>query len=207
MTEMTTSRAAEVAGYLKQWMFDPNHAPHPLLAKPSFTGPTDRNTNLKNSRERKFLQWEKQTFGINLGWTDDASPATAVRIRGGSSPCPPTTHHLSAMASRSRGRWAGLPGRGPGPALPAVVTVRPLLRALSTRRQPDGNHVGFSSSCAADRRPPEAKDHSHEDATKPGHRDSRRRAGTDRLRDRSRHLRRDAGCGVGGACPGRHLGH
>jgi len=80
MTETTTSTAAEVAGYLKQWMFDPNHAPHPLLAKPAFTGPADRNTNLKNSRERKFLQWEEQTFGINLGWTSDASPATAIRV-------------------------------------------------------------------------------------------------------------------------------
>ena len=35
MTQMTTSRAAEVAGYLKPWMFDPNHAHHPLRAKPS----------------------------------------------------------------------------------------------------------------------------------------------------------------------------
>jgi hypothetical protein len=80
MTEMTTSQAAEVVGYLKQWMFDPNNAPHPLLAKPGFDGPADRNTNLKNSHQRKFLQWEEQTFGINLGWTDDASLATAVRV-------------------------------------------------------------------------------------------------------------------------------
>jgi len=80
MTETTTSRAAEVAGYLKQWMFDPNHAHHPLRAKPGFTGRADRNTNLKNSRTRKFLQWEEQTFGINLGWTDDASPGTAIRV-------------------------------------------------------------------------------------------------------------------------------
>ena len=80
MTQMTTSRAAEVAGYLMQWMFDPNHPHHPLRAKPDFNGPADRNTNVKNSRERKFLQWEEQTFGINLGWTDDASPATAVRV-------------------------------------------------------------------------------------------------------------------------------
>ena len=78
MTQMTTSRAAEVAGYLKQWMCDPNHAHHPLRAKPDFTGPADRNTNMKNSRTRKFLQWEEQTFGINLGWTEDASPTTAV---------------------------------------------------------------------------------------------------------------------------------
>ena len=70
MTQMTTSRAAEVAGYLKQWMFDPNHPHHPLRAKPNFNGPADRNTNLKNSHERKFLQWEEQTFGINLGWTE-----------------------------------------------------------------------------------------------------------------------------------------
>jgi hypothetical protein len=80
MTQMTTSRAAEVAGYLKQWMFDPNHPHHPLRAKPNFNGPADRNTNMKNSHERKFLQWEEQTFGINLGWTSDASPATAVRV-------------------------------------------------------------------------------------------------------------------------------
>jgi hypothetical protein len=42
-----------VAGYLKQWMFDPNHAHHRLRAKPSFTGPADRNSNLKNSRGRQ----------------------------------------------------------------------------------------------------------------------------------------------------------
>lgn len=76
----TTSSAAEVAGYLKQWMFDPNHTHHPLRAKPDFNGPADRNTNLKNSFTRKFLQWEEQTFGINLGWTSDAEPATAVRV-------------------------------------------------------------------------------------------------------------------------------
>ena len=80
MTEMTTSSAAEVAGYLKQWMFDPNHAHHPLRAKPDFTGPADRNTNMKNSRPRKFLQWKEQTFGINLDWTGDASPATADKV-------------------------------------------------------------------------------------------------------------------------------
>lgn len=80
MTQTTTHQAAQVAGYLKQWMFDPNHPPHALRPTPRFTEHNDRNVNLKNSRERKFLQWEKQTFGINLGWTDDASPETAVRV-------------------------------------------------------------------------------------------------------------------------------
>jgi hypothetical protein len=78
--QTTTSPAAEVAGYLKQWMFDPNHTHHPLCAKPDFNGPADRNTNLKNSFTRKFLQWEEQTFGINLGWTSDAESATAVKV-------------------------------------------------------------------------------------------------------------------------------
>jgi hypothetical protein len=50
MTEMTTSSAAEVAGYLKQWMFNPNHAPHPLLAKSAFTGSADRNTSRSAAR-------------------------------------------------------------------------------------------------------------------------------------------------------------
>lgn len=72
--------AAKAASQLKQWMFDPNHHHHPLRGKSSFAGPADRNTNLKNSNTRHFLQWEKQLFGINLGWTDDASPQTAVRV-------------------------------------------------------------------------------------------------------------------------------
>jgi hypothetical protein len=70
----------KAASHLKQWMFDPNHPPHPLRGKSSFAGPADRNTNLKNKNPRKFLQWEKQFFGMNLGWTDDASPQTAVRV-------------------------------------------------------------------------------------------------------------------------------
>ncbi len=75
-----TSDAKTAAGYLKQWRFDPNHPGHLLYAKSSFDGPARRNTNLKNSMEHRYLQWEHQTFGINLGWTDDASAATAVRV-------------------------------------------------------------------------------------------------------------------------------
>ena len=51
-----------------------------LRPKPVFDGRADRNYNLKNKRVRKFLQWEEQTFGINLGWTDDAEPATATKV-------------------------------------------------------------------------------------------------------------------------------
>jgi hypothetical protein len=81
MTESTkTSDAQRAASYVKQWKFDPNRPHHPLRAKTDFNGPANRNVNLTNSMERRFLQWEHQTWGINLGWTDDASPATAKRV-------------------------------------------------------------------------------------------------------------------------------
>lgn len=79
-TMAVPATTVQAASHLKQWMFDPNHARHTLRGKSSFAGPADRNTNLKNSSTRTFLQWEKQFFGINLGWTDDASPQTAERV-------------------------------------------------------------------------------------------------------------------------------
>ncbi len=75
-----TNNAQTAAGYLKQWRFDPIHPNHRLWAKASFSGPANRNTNLKNTMERRYLQWEHQTWGINLGWTDDESAATARRV-------------------------------------------------------------------------------------------------------------------------------
>jgi hypothetical protein len=35
---------------------------------------------VKNKVARKFLQHEQQTFGINLGWTDDAEPQTERKV-------------------------------------------------------------------------------------------------------------------------------
>ena len=65
--------------YLKQWVMGSTE--HRVLRpKPEFAGLAERNYNLKNKQVRKFLQWEEQTFGINLGWTDDAEPATAKRV-------------------------------------------------------------------------------------------------------------------------------
>jgi len=80
MTIAATDQTTMVVDFLKQFMFDPNQRHHELLTKPTFGGPSDRNYNLKNSRTRRFLQWEEQTFGINLGWTDDDDPGTATRV-------------------------------------------------------------------------------------------------------------------------------
>jgi hypothetical protein len=50
----------------------------PTLAK--WSESTDHRFNLKNLSVRKFLQWEKWNFGINLGYTDDATVATAHKV-------------------------------------------------------------------------------------------------------------------------------
>jgi len=79
MTESSPSTAT-VVEEMKQWKFsNPAKPPH-LLPKSRFEGPADRNYTLKNRKTRKFLQSEKQTVGINLGWTEDAEPATATKV-------------------------------------------------------------------------------------------------------------------------------
>jgi hypothetical protein len=66
--------------YLKQWRVGSDQ-PRLLLPKSAFAGPSTRNYTLKGTVLRKFLQWEHQDWGINLGWTDDAEPATAARVK------------------------------------------------------------------------------------------------------------------------------
>ena len=36
--------------------------------------------SLKGMVNRKFLQYERQSFGINLGWTDNATNETGYRV-------------------------------------------------------------------------------------------------------------------------------
>jgi len=66
------------------------------------------------------------------------------------------------------------------------------LRRTAVVWQPDRNQGGLCSFCAADRRPPEPKDHSHEDAGKADDRSRRSGAGADRLRHGGRASQRDA---------------
>jgi hypothetical protein len=75
----TVDGKAIATEYLKQWAMG-STVRRAVQPKPEFGGPAERNYNLKNKRLRKFLQYEQQTFGINLGWTDDAEPATAKRV-------------------------------------------------------------------------------------------------------------------------------
>ncbi|HVQ91931.1 MAG TPA: hypothetical protein VMU51_12930 [Mycobacteriales bacterium] len=78
---MTTVEAAaeKLAEHYKQWMIGTDQSGF-VLPKARFTDSASRSYNLKNARIRKFLQHEKQTFGINLGWTDDAEPETGRKV-------------------------------------------------------------------------------------------------------------------------------
>jgi hypothetical protein len=66
---------------MQQWVFlsdDPQVTN--LMPKASFQEVADRNYQLKNKKVRRFLQWEDQ-IGMNIGWTDDASAATATKVQ------------------------------------------------------------------------------------------------------------------------------
>ena len=51
-----------------------------VLSKAHFDDRPARNYALFNPNPRRFLQYEDQTWGINLGWTDDASEATGQKV-------------------------------------------------------------------------------------------------------------------------------
>ena len=63
----------------KQWMIGANKTGF-LYPKSDWNGPASQSYNLKGLENRKFLQYEKQgwAYGINIGWTDNASADTAT---------------------------------------------------------------------------------------------------------------------------------
>lgn len=73
--------AQQVVDDAKQWQVDTAAASHrPIQPLSAFQERADQLLNLKNGRVKRYLQWEEQKFGINLGWTDEADPATAARV-------------------------------------------------------------------------------------------------------------------------------
>jgi hypothetical protein len=70
----------EVIEEYKQWNIGATRPRSGVIPKASFKERPERNYTLKGKVIRKFLQHEKQAFGINLGWTDDAEPGTAAKV-------------------------------------------------------------------------------------------------------------------------------
>jgi hypothetical protein len=75
----STADVSALAAEFTQWYLA-NGRVGQVLPKAGFGEHAERNFSLKGSRPRKFLQHENQTFGINLGWTDNATPATEAKV-------------------------------------------------------------------------------------------------------------------------------
>jgi hypothetical protein len=68
----------ELAKKYQQWIFSPGENGD-VLSKPNFEREPTRNCNLYNTDSKLYFQYEEQTWGINLGWTDNAKAETAKR--------------------------------------------------------------------------------------------------------------------------------
>ena len=63
----------EMVARYKQWSIGGAAADTPVVIKSNY--------NLHNKKTKKYLQYESQSWGINLGWTDDAHQVTADRVK------------------------------------------------------------------------------------------------------------------------------
>jgi hypothetical protein len=78
-TKLNPADVVDLVTKYKQWTIGSNGS-GTVLPKARFDQHPERSYTLKNRMPRKFLQYEEQDFGINLGWTDDAEPATGLRV-------------------------------------------------------------------------------------------------------------------------------
>lgn len=77
---VTWDQFNEVKGYLCQWRFGSLSGQSSLQALQKFSENNPHTSNLFNTESGCYLQWEKQTFGINLGWTDHGDQATPRKV-------------------------------------------------------------------------------------------------------------------------------
>lgn len=79
MDQMSPAALESLVDDMKQWVIGAGNS-GVVLPKKKFNEHAERNYNLKGLQIGRFLQHEEQRFGINLGWTDDASPQTAAKV-------------------------------------------------------------------------------------------------------------------------------
>jgi hypothetical protein len=76
---MAEPSTQEIADAIKQWTIGLHQPPGEVFSR-AFWGSEQElrgKYNLYSERTQRFLQWEKQFWGMNLGYTDDASAETA----------------------------------------------------------------------------------------------------------------------------------
>jgi hypothetical protein len=76
---MPADQVRKLVDKYKQWTIGSGETGE-VLSKAHFDDHPDRNYTLKSRVPDRFLQYEEQTWGINLGWTDDDSAQTAKRV-------------------------------------------------------------------------------------------------------------------------------
>jgi hypothetical protein len=110
MTDNLNNQVAKLVDTYKQWNIGSDKAGR-VFPKGRFDDFPDRSYNLKNRVPIKFLQYEEQTWGINLGWTDDAGPVTAKKVarwfftRNGSADAPLKYGESFALANGTGDSW------------------------------------------------------------------------------------------------------
>jgi hypothetical protein len=82
MSAATTTTVESAIERLREWELAGGRfqGPQEVPILSSWNEGSDHRFNLKNKSQKRFLQWEHQTFGINLGYTDDATQATAHKV-------------------------------------------------------------------------------------------------------------------------------
>lgn len=69
----------QIKANILQWKFGSAAGASQINALNEFSEHNAACVNLHNRESGVYLQWEKQTLGINLGWTDHADADTATR--------------------------------------------------------------------------------------------------------------------------------
>ena len=72
--------ASRIVKECKQWIFGATKPRTVIWPKQRFEEHPDRSYSLKSLVPKKFLQHEDQTWGVNLGWTDDATAQTGAKV-------------------------------------------------------------------------------------------------------------------------------
>jgi len=71
---------ASIVQEYKQWMLGATRSRTVVKGKARFSDAAELNFDLKNRIIVRYLQHEEQKFGVNLGWTDDATNQTGQHV-------------------------------------------------------------------------------------------------------------------------------
>ncbi|MDM0110519.1 hypothetical protein QTI66_00045 [Variovorax sp. J22R133] len=118
----------DLAESFRPWKFGTLNERTGVLSKSNFGELPKRNYPMKNDSTKEHSQFERQDFGINLGWTDDATIVTADNV---AKSCPRTkAQRLAQVAALFASASIAACGGGGG-GIPADLTAAAVGPGLS----------------------------------------------------------------------------